>query len=342
MDAHPHVTLSDVARAAEVSLATASRALNGTTKVRADLRERVLAAARKLAYAPNAHAQALAGGTHRTVGVVCHDVSDPYFSEITRGIQSVASESGHLVSICSSFRDPVREMAYVRLLTAHRVEALILAGSGLDDRSYSQSMATQIESFTAFGGRVAFIGRHNIPGDAVIPDNVGGARLLGHLLAELGHRRIGVVGGPPLVTSSRDRLEGFRLGLADYGLELPSEWVRSGDFSRDGGARDTSELLELLPDLTAICALSDVMAVGVLTALKERGISVPDQVSVVGFDDVPLASDVTPTLTTVHVPMFELGKRALSLALHGEGDELRVEHLPTQIVIRQSTSRCNV
>jgi Transcriptional regulators len=337
------VTLAEVARKAGVSLATASRALNGSKRaVTPELRERVLAAAEELSYVPNAHAQALARSTTALVGVIVHDVSDPYFSEITRGIQSVASESGHLVSICSSFRDPVREMAYVRLLTAHRVEALILAGSGLDDRSYSQSMATQIESFTAFGGRVAFIGRHNIPGDAVIPDNVGGARLLGHLLAELGHRRIGVVGGPPLVTSSRDRLEGFRLGLADYGLELPSEWVRSGDFSRDGGARATSELLELLPDLTAICALSDVMAVGVLTALKERGISVPDQVSVVGFDDVPLASDVTPTLTTVHVPMFELGKRALSLALHGEGDELRVEHLPTQIVIRQSTSRCNV
>lgn len=331
-------TLAEVARKAGVSLATASRALNGGKRgVTEALRERVLVAAKELSYVPNAHAQALARSSTALVGVIVHDVSDPYFSEITRGVQQVASESDYLVTICNSYRDPNREIAYVRLLTAHRVEALILAGSGLDERTYSLALAAQVDAFTSFGGRVAFIGRHHILGDAVIPDNVGGARALGRLLVELGHRRIGVVAGPPLVTSSRDRLEGFRSGMRDYGLALPPEQVVVGDFLREGGARATLELLQRMPDLTAICALNDVMALGVLTTLRDRGIAVPDQVSVVGFDDIPLASDITPPLTTVRVPMFDLGARALTLALQPSASEIQVEHLPTEVIVRAST-----
>jgi LacI family transcriptional regulator len=228
-------------------------------------------------------------------------------------------------------------MEYVRLLHAQRVEALIMAGSGFDDRSYSQAMATQIEAFTQSGGRVAFIGRHNIPGNAIVPDNVGGARAIGRLLAELGHQRIGVIGGPPLVTTSRDRLDGFRSGLRDSGITLAPELIVAGDFSRDGGARAAAELLEHDRQLTAIFALNDLMAVGVLAVLRERVIAIPEQISVVGFDDIPLAADVTPALTSVRVPMIDMGARAMSLALEPSDSELRVEHLPTEVVIRAST-----
>ncbi|HEU5098762.1 MAG TPA: LacI family DNA-binding transcriptional regulator, partial [Roseiflexaceae bacterium] len=292
---------------------------------------------KELGYVPNAHAQALARSSTSLVGVIVHDVSDPYFSEITRGIQNVASSSGRLVTFCNSYRDPAREMEYVRLLHAQRVEALIMAGSGLDDRGYSQAMADQIEAFIASGGRVAFIGRHNIPGDAVVPDNVGGARALGHLLADLGHRRIGVIGGPPLVTTSRDRLDGFRSGLRDYGITLAPEQIVGGDFSRDGGARAAIELIERDPELTAIFALNDLMAVGALAALRERAIGVPDRITVAGFDDIPLAADVTPALTTVRVPMIDMGARAMTLALQPNDSELRVEHLPTELIIRASS-----
>ncbi|MBC8074558.1 MAG: LacI family DNA-binding transcriptional regulator, partial [Chloroflexales bacterium] len=207
-------TLAEVAQRAGVSLATASRVLNGSTHgVTADLRARVLTAAQALDYVPNAHAQALARSSSAIVGVLVHDVSDPYFSEIMRGIQRVASDASRLVITCNSYRDPARELDYVRLLHGHRVEALILAGSGLDERTYSQRMASQIAAFTASGGRVAFIGRHHVLGDAVVPDNVGGARAMGHTLARLGHQRIGVIDGPALLTTSRDRIDGFRSGL---------------------------------------------------------------------------------------------------------------------------------
>ena len=330
--------LAEVAAQAGVSLATASRVLNGSKRgVAEDLRARVLAAAKELGYVPNAHAQALARSSTSLVGVIVHDVSDPYFSEIARGIQQVAGGSGRLVTFCNSYRDPAREMEYVRLLHAQRVEALIMAGGGLDDRGYSQAMAEQIEAFTASGGRVAFIGRHNIPGDAVLPDNVGGARAIARLLAELGHRRIGVIGGPPLVTTSRDRLDGFRGSLRDYGITLAPEQIAEGDFSRDSGARAAIELIERDPRITAIFALNDLMAVGALAALRERGIAVPGRIPVVGFDDIPLAADVTPALTTVRVPMIEMGARAMRLALEPSGSELRVEHLPTEVVVRASS-----
>jgi LacI family transcriptional regulator len=139
------------------------------------------------------------------------------------------------------------------------------------------------------------------------------------------------------VTTSRDRLEGFRSGLRDYDISLAPSQIAAGDFTRDGGTRAAIELIERDPELTAIFALNDPMAVGVLTALRQRGIAVPDQVSVVGFDDIPLASDVTPALTTVRVPMIEMGARAMALALEPSDSELRVEHLPTEIIIRASS-----
>src|SRR5207248_1832942 len=132
MNGRPHVTLEDVAQVASVSLATASRVLNGTTNVREDLRERVLSAAADLAYTPNAHAQALAGASHRTVGVICHDVSDPYFAAVTRGVMRVADENGLLVMLASTFSDPEREIAYVSMLRAQRASAILLIGSGFD------------------------------------------------------------------------------------------------------------------------------------------------------------------------------------------------------------------
>jgi LacI family transcriptional regulator len=158
-----------------------------------------------------------------------------------------------------------------------------------------------------------------------------------HTLIELGHRDIGVIGGPPVVTSSRDRLDGFRSGLRAHASDLAADRIVEGDFSRDSGARAAIELLARHPHLTAIWALNDVMAIGALVALRERGIAVPDAVSVIGFDDIPLASDITPALSTVRVPMVEMGERAMMLAIEPHGSELCVEHLPTEVVLRAST-----
>src|SRR3954464_12224017 len=171
-------TLADVARHAGVSTATASRIINGSPKPVAEtLRERVLAAVAELQYVPNAHAQMLARSHRSAVGVIVHDVSDPYFAEITRGLQRVATADGRLVIICNSFREPDRELEYIELLHAHQVAAIVIAGSGYLDAATAARLDDRLRAFEATGGRIAVIGRHEHTGDAVMPDNEAGGFL---------------------------------------------------------------------------------------------------------------------------------------------------------------------
>jgi LacI family transcriptional regulator len=156
------------------------------------------------------------------------------------------------------------------------------------------------------------------------------------MLVGMKHRHIGVVAGPTLLTTTRDRLDGFQSALIEAGIALPPEHIMYTDFSREGGYQATRHLIERVPHITAIFALNDMVAIGTLAALRERGIVVPDQISVVGFDDIPFARDLTPALTTVRVPMAEMGARAMTLALNGDGAELKVEHLPTELILRAS------
>jgi LacI family transcriptional regulator len=298
----------------------------------------VLAAAHALQYVPNAHAQALAraGTTH--IGAILHDVSDSYFSEIVRGLQHAAVDAGQLVTVCNSYRDPERELAYVGLLRSQRIGALILTGSGLDDRSYSERLAAQIGAFASTGGRPVFIGRHHVAGDAVLPDNVGGARALARALVAMGHRKFAAISGPPLLTTTRDRLDGFKAGLAEHGITLDPAAVAPGDFSRESGMAGMSQLLDAGVDATCVFALNDAMALGALRTLRDRNIDVPGRISLAGFDDIPATLDTNPTLTTVCIPLTEMGALAVSLALEPPSDELRVRHIRAEVVLRESTA----
>jgi LacI family transcriptional regulator len=332
------VTLNDVAQLAGVSPATASRVINATPySVAEALRERVLAAVAELHYVPNAHAQALARANNATVGVIVHDVSDPYFAEITRGLQRVATEHGRLAMVCNSYREPEREVAYIQLLRAQRVEAIVLAGSGYRDDAMTRAIDDQLSLFADQGGRVAVIGRHELSGDAVMPDNYSGAYALASMLYERGHVDLGVVSGPDVLTTTEDRLNGIRRAARMYRRRLPADRVVDGEFTRDAAVTATHLLLDAHPGLTAIVALNDAMAVGVLAALRERDVRVPQDISVAGFDDMPIARDVTPPLTTVRLPMIEMGARALTLALGPRADAPRTERVPVEVIERAST-----
>ncbi|QGN48402.1 LacI family DNA-binding transcriptional regulator [Micromonospora sp. WMMC415] len=330
-------TLSDVARRAGVSPATASRVINGSSKpVTDELRERVLRAVAELQYVPNAHAQLLARPQRTAVGVIVHDVSDPYFAEVTRGLQRVAGDQGRLLMICNSYRDPDRELEYVELLRGQQVAAIILAGSGYHDAEFTRRLNEKLAAYEATGGRVAVIGRHEHSGDAVMPDNRTGGWLLGTELCRLGHRAIGVVAGPEVLTTTTDRLAGLRAALAEHGRDLPERRIRYAAFDRDGGVAATGDLLDAEPGITAIVALNDTMAIGALAALRARCVAVPREVTVTGFDDMPIARDVTPALTTVRLPLVEMGARAMSLALDAGGPAPRVEVLAAELVRRDS------
>jgi len=331
-------SLSHVARLAGVSVATASRVLTGSRPVRPDLRDRVLESAAKLNYAPNPHARALAQSRDASVGVIVHDISDPYFSEIVRGALEQAQSTGRMLLICNTYRDIERELGYIRHFRAQRVDAVLLAGSGRVEREVGSRISAEVLGFERAGGRAALIGRHEATGDTVLPDNTDGARQMARHLVELGHRRIGVVTGPNILTTTDDRLQGFLEQLAELGVALPESHVCWGNFDRASGDAGAEELLERVPDLTAIFALNDVMAIGVLAALRRRGLRVPEDISVAGFDDIPFAQDLQPALTTVRVPMIELGRRAFSLAFDPRSAGFRLELLKTELVVRDSTA----
>jgi LacI family transcriptional regulator len=329
-------TIEDVARLAGTSPATVSRALRSNRRVGEELRLRVIHAAETLNYSPNAHARALARSGDAAIGVVVHDTSDPYFVEILRGILGPAEASERIVVVCDTRRDPELEFKYVRHFRAQRVQALVLAGSGSEDRNFSAQMTSEIRAFERSDGRVVLIGRHHMLADAVMPDNETGAYRMAQTIAELGHTRIGVISGPPSLTATRDRMNGFSRGLQEAGIQLEDHLVRGGDFSRARGVAAAQELLDLAPDTTVIFSLNDVMAVGALSACRQRGLRVPEDISIAGFDDIPIAMDVWPTLTTVRVPMFELGQQAVQLALGPPSDDVQTVRLPTDVVLRES------
>lgn len=331
-------TLADVARRAGVSAATASRVINGSAKpVTDELRDRVRRAVDELHYVPNAHAQLLARSDRIAVGVIVHDVSDPYFAEITRGLQRVATEHGRLCIICNTYRDPDRELAYVDLLRAQQVAAIVLTGSGYHDQRFTRLLNAKLRAYEQTGGRVAAIGRHSHAGDSVLPGNEEGGHLAGAELFRLGHKRIGVVAGPKVLTTTTDRLTGLRRAAKEFGHTVAPRRIVYADFDRDSGAEATATLLDATPTITAIAALNDAMAVGVLATLRERGRRVPEDISVIGFDDMPIAKDVLPALTTVHLGMPELGMRAMALALGKPSTTPRTELLPATLVRRAST-----
>jgi LacI family transcriptional regulator len=320
--------LQDVADSAGVSLATASRALAGRDGVSLGLAQRVRDVAASLGYVPNAHARALAGAAQPMVGLIVHDVADPYFAEIAKGVLRVADEHGLMVLINQSERRPEIELARIRSLRAHRVASIVMAGSGYVDASEEAEAAAELRAFRDAGGRVATVGRHHVPVDAVLPDNYAGGRTAARHLLQLGHRSIAVVAGPAGVLDE----------LRDAGVPRAEVVIERDAFSRDGGVAATKRLLERGERPTAILALTDVMAMGALSVLREAGRSVPAEISVMGFDDVTVAADLAPALTTVRLPMADMGAMALQLTLRPPAARPRRRRTGHELVIRDSTA----
>jgi LacI family transcriptional regulator len=272
------------------------------------------------------------------VGLIVHDVADPYFAEIAKGVLRVADEHGLMVLINQSERRPEIELARIRSLRAHQVASIVMAGSGYVDASEEAEAAAELRAFRDAGGRVATVGRHHVPVDAVLPDNYAGGRTAARHLLQLGHRSIAVVAGPELLSTVADRLAGVLDELRDAGVPQADVVIERDAFSRDGGVAATKRLLARVERPTAILALTDVMAMGALSVLREAGRSVPAEISVMGFDDVTVAADLAPALTTVRLPMADMGAMALQLTLRPPAARPRRRRTGHELVIRDSTA----
>jgi LacI family transcriptional regulator len=330
--------LSDVARQAAVSLTTASRALDPDNDhpVNARTRARVQAAAVRLSYRPNPMARALRTRRVPTIAIVVHDVSDPYFAEVVRGATKAASARGFLTVVCSSDRDPLTELRYVEMLCLSRASGVIFAGGGIEEAHYRRAMSGYARSIADYGGAIVALAPRAERWASELPDNQKGARLVTEHLLALGHVSIAMIGGPASVRTSRERELGYTAVMNDAGRK---PYIVAADFTTAGGAAATAGLLAD-PSVTAVFAASDTMALGVLAELRRHGIRVPEDLSVAGFDDIPGLEFIHPNLTTVRVPMAELGAAGVARILNeldGDAGGTRVRLHPVELVVREST-----
>lgn len=335
----PVVRLEDVARAAGVSIATASRAIHGARGrvVAEHLRARVLSAAAELGYVPNVNAQAMARGRSQMLGLVVHDIADPYFSTIAAGVATVAAGSDALVTLAVTDRDPERELAHVQLFRRNRCRALILVGSRTTGRRIASALTRELAAFEAEGGRAAAVSQPRLPIDTVAIDNIAGARELASELVRLGYREFGMLAGPRDLLTAIDRADGFTRGLVEHGVAPAADDVVHCDFTRDGGYAAMAELLDAGRRVECVFAVNDVMAVGAIACLRDRGLRVPDDVAVAGFDDIPTLRDITPALTTVRLPLADIGAAAATMVLAPPADKPKVESIAATVVVRAST-----
>ncbi len=351
------VKLSEVARHAGVSLATASRVLNGSSRTpAAGIAEKVKAAAAELGYVANAQAQALARQSTGLVGLVVHDIADPYFSTIAHGVQQAALAARHQVLLAGTDLETAdgapgdAELAAVNAFISYRTDAIILAASRLLDEDPRLSKA--LAQYIGNGGRVVAIGATDIPKAQVLSvDNHDGASALVGALLERGRRRFAILAGPRERNTARIRVAGFTDGLAKAGLEPLT--VVHGAFTSQGGYDATVELLDsnegklVSSDADSgnaggpehggplcILAANDVMALGAMAALRSRGFTIPDDVEVAGFDDIPTLRDHFPALTTYRLPLEEMGRLAAELALSPAGQTSA--SVTGRVVLRES------
>jgi len=332
------VTLEDVARRAGVSQPTASRVLNGSTrKVNETYRQRVLAAAQELGYTPNLSAQAVARGTSRTIALVISAISDAYFSEMAASILRQAQQVGLGVSIGVTDRSVTRELELVREVRGHQPRAIILAGTGYVDPPSYTALVDELRRYEAAGGRVVLISRSDLPFEQVAFDNHEGARKLGRRLAELGYRKCLIVGSGTPLLAMRQRVEGFIDGLAEMGVAQPADRVFYPEFSREESRKLIENLDEaVLADTELIFAVTDDLALGILAGIRARGLSVPGDISLAGFDDIKTLTDIVPQLTTVHVPLDDVAQDAIYRATAPKA-ELRRRTIGTHPIVRDST-----
>lgn len=323
-------TLHDVARTAGVSLATASRVLNGSDRKVADsFRERVESAAAALGYTANASAQAIARGTSAVIALLVADIADPYFGLIASGVANGADEEGLIVTVAITERDADREARILRALRGQRPRGVILAASRTGDNE--EATIAELDAFRTLGARTVTFG----PGGerTISVDNIGAAERLGAEMARLGYRRAIAIAAPAGVRTSDDRLAGFTAGFAAGGGEVAA--VYRGTFERESGEQSMRQALaDGVEEGTLVFGLSDVIAVGAMTAIRDSGRTVGSDIAICGFDDVPVGRDVTPRLTTVRVPLSELGHEAFRASVD---PDWRQAEVALDVIVREST-----
>ncbi|MEO7965647.1 MAG: LacI family DNA-binding transcriptional regulator [Gemmatimonadaceae bacterium] len=327
------VTIKDVARRAGVSVATVSRVLNNSGPASPDAARRIREAAAELRYVPHGGARSLITAKSQTIGVLLPDIYGEFFSEVIRGIDQTAQLHGYHILLSGSHNGRPEIEAAMRAMRG-RTDGIIAMSPHLDARTLFENLPASVPVV------LLSCAERDDEHHVISIDNGQGAREMVHHLVSLGHRRIAIIQGAQGNYDATERLLGYRQALLDTGLSPDASLEVPGDFTEAAGHRGSLALLEIEDPPTAIFCANDSMAIGALSALRERGLQVPRDMTVVGFDDIPLARYMNPPLSSVHVPILEMGERAarrLIGALAGERSTApRHERVPIRLVVRSS------
>lgn len=328
------VTIKEVAKEAGVSIATVSRVFNDSGPVNDDTREKIMAVARRLRYTPHGGARSLIMAKTNTLGVLLPDLYGEFFSEVIRGIDQAARRAGYHVLLSSS-HNKADEIGAAMKAMRGRVDGLIVMYPDINKRILTASLSDSMPLVLL---------NCDIQGDDYVCiniDNYTGAYAMVQHLIEVGHRRIAMIKGAPSNFDAAERLRGYRAAMRDGKAECSGALEHFGDFSEAAGFTAAEAILDLDPRPTAIFAANDATAIGALSAARQKGLEVPADVAIAGFDDIPMAGYINPPLSSVHVPINELGGRAITClidAVTGRGNgKGRRELLPTTLVIRDSS-----
>jgi LacI family transcriptional regulator len=327
------VTLADVAREAEVSLMTVSRAVNNKDGISEATRQRIQSIADRLGYRPSLVARSLVTDRTSTIGLVVIDNANPFFSEVARGVEHAAYDASYSVFLCNTEEDTQREQDVLRSLEEQRVAGVILCSSRLEE----DALHDVLKNYPAvvLVNRILGSKEH---GTVSIDDQYGAQLVIEHLLRR-GHRAIGFLAGPERSYSGQQRAKGYRMTLESAGISPTPDQIRHCLPIVESGREVARELLSARPELTALFCYNDLSAVGALHACAQLGRRVPDDIAIVGFDDIPLAALVTPSLTTCHAPMYEMGQEATCLLIeriNGCLEECAHISFQPELVIRES------
>ena len=330
-------TIKEIAKSAGVSIGTVSNVLNGFSSVRAPARLRVMKAIEKLGYQPSMLGRALRKDKTNMIVMIVPDITNPFFPGAVRGAEDVAFKHAYRLVLCNSDNDFVKEMTYVREMQSYRPSGLIIVPADLN-RGVNEARA-----YLRAGAGVVYVDR--IPpkwrGNTVSSAHEQGAIAATRHLIELGHRRIATITGPLTATSALQRLQGFRRAMKAAGLPVPPEHIRQSEFNKAAGHASAVELLSLNPRPTAIFAGNDLIAFGVLAAIREAKLRCPDDVSVVGYDNLDEGDSSLPTLTTVDQFSYQIGVRAAEMVIaenHKKDGQPRQVVLDPVLRIKESTA----
>jgi len=326
-------TIKDVAELAEVHPSTVSRVINGDSRISEKTKKKVLLIIRKLGYTPNAIARGLKTKRTYTLGMLIPDITNPFFAELARGVEDAANKNSFNIILCNTDDKLKKERTYLEILREKRVDGLILGTAHIRDKSILELEKKKFP-YILISRNVERLNKN-----CIIIDDLAGGMMATEYLIKLGHHRIAHISGPLKTRSGLNRLKGYQLALKKHKIEYNDELVGEGDFRINGGYQVMKRFLKLPEPPTAIFAANDLLALGAMQAIQKKNFYIPEDFSIIGFNDIELASFVYPSLTTIRQPILEMGnlavKMLLKIIIDGEFNQGKIVLKP-KLIIRES------